>query len=219
VKALEQWKQIEARLDPDWEQVRLSFVPEDVGAVGEAAAVLAPLGPGRFGRELRLQVVRKGAAPDRLLNLLGRLDRKRIWGELALVDAQAAPQPEPAAVEAARPTRRLAAAWDEEVARLPPGWRDLLVELQLDSTDFLAQAALAGSPLNPSRVPGETALRFRVSARGTGGYGAPPGLVRRCLERMDAEGITGRLSVVHVVSETDYVATQGPVWRIARRAV
>ena len=219
MQALEQWRSVEAQLDDDWDVVRLSFIVEDTEAIGEAAAVLAPLGPGRMGRELRIQVVRGGAAVDRLENLLERLDRKRVWGQLTLVDAQVAPRPEPAAEAAPPPRRRLADAWDAEVANLPPDWRDLLVDLEVDSTDFLAQAALVGAPLNPGRVKGEVALRFRVSARGLGGYGAPPGLVRRCLERMDAAGVTGRLRVVHGLAETDNVYTQGPVWRLAGRAV
>ena len=223
MKALDQWQRIEAGLDEGWEVVRLSFVVEDAKAIGDAAAMLAPLGPGRFGLELRVQVSRSGGGLERLQNLLRRLDRKRVWGELALVDAQLAPRPEPTAAQALEaapaPARKLADAWDDELRRLPPDWRDLLVELELDSTDYLAQAALLGAPLNPSRVPGEIALRFRVSARGAGGYGAPPGLVRRCFERMDAAGVTGRLRLVHALSETDNVSTQGPVWRLAGRAV
>jgi hypothetical protein len=216
VKALEQWTQIEAQLDPDWDLVLLSFVPEDLS---RAAAVLAPLGPGRSGRALRFQVSRHGAGPDRLENLLGRLDRKRVWGELALVDAQVAPREEaPAAVEPGR-RPKLAEQWDERIASLPPGWRDLHVELALDSTDFLAQAALAGAPLNPSRVPGEIALRFRVAEHGLGGYGPPPGMARRCLERMDAIGITGELKLLDALSDVDYVYTQGTVWRVAGRSV
>lgn len=227
MKALDQWRQIELRLDDDWDEVSLSFVVDDAEKIGDAAAVLGPLGAGRRGRELRFQVARSGAAPDRLRNLLRRLDRKRVWGELTLVDARVAPRPVPAADAAAaalapgrpEPPRSLAEAWDLELAKLPPDWRDLLVELDVDSTDYLTQGALVGAPLNPARVPGEIALRFRVSRRGAGGYGAPPGLVRRCLERMDAVGITGRLRVVHALSETDNVSTQGPVWRLAGRAV
>lgn len=216
MKALEQWKQLRTQLDPDWDAVSLSFVPEDLS---RAAAVLAPLGPGRYGRELRFQVSRHGAGPDRLENLLNRLDRKRVWGELALVDAQVAPREE--AVAAPEPARRrkLATQWDEALAALPPGWRDLDVELHLDSTDFLAQAALAGAPLNPNRVPGETAVRFRVTEHGLGGYGAPPGMARRCLERMDAAGITGELRLLDPLSDVDYVYTQGTVSRVAARSL
>jgi hypothetical protein len=216
VKALEQWSQIEGELDPDWDAVTLSFVAEDMS---RAAAVLAPLGPGRYGRELRFQVSRHGAGPDQLENLLKRLDRKRAWGELALVDAHVATREEASAPARPMQRRKLAEQWDEEIATLPPGWRDLHVELQLDSTDFLAQAALAGAPLNPSRVPGEIALRFRVTEHGLGGYGVPPGMVRRCLERMDAAGITGELKLLDALSDVDYVYTQGTVWRVAGRSV
>ena len=221
MRASDQWRQIEHGLGHDWEVARFSFVPEDPGAIGAAAAVLAPLGPGRTGGELRFEVARSGSAPERLQNLLRRLDEKRVWGELRLVDAHHAPQVEAAAAARSLPGRRekLAAQWDEEIAKLPPGWRDLLVELEVDSTDFLAIAALLGAPLNPARVPGEAALRFRVSERGVGGYGVAPGMARRCLERMDAEGVTGDLGVVNALSDTDNVGSQGPVFRIAGRAV
>jgi hypothetical protein len=216
VRALEQWKQIERQLDPDWDVVQLSFVAEDVS---RAAVVLAPLGPGRAGRALRLQVSRHGAGPDRLENLLNRLDRKRVWGELALVDAHIAPREEPP--EAAEPPRgrTLVEQWDDALAALPPGWRDLDVELHLDSTDFVAQAALVGAPLNLSRIPGAVALGFRVTGRGLGGYGAPPGMVRRCLERMDAAGITGELKLLDPLSDVDYVYTQGTVMPAVGRSV
>jgi hypothetical protein len=216
VKALDRWKEIEGQLDPDWDVVFLSFVPEDLS---RAAAVLAPLGPGRYGRELRFQVSRHGGGLDRLENILWRLDRNRVWGELALVDAHVEPKHEPPARTERPELRKLAEQWDEQTAKLPPGWRDLLVELHLDSTDFLAQAALAGAPLNPSRVPGEIALRFRVVKQGLGGYGTSPGMARRCLERMDDVGITGELRLVDALSDVDYVYTQGPVWRVAGRAV
>jgi hypothetical protein len=36
---------------------------------------------------------------------------------------------------------------------------------------------------------------------------------------MDGEGITGALTVVNALSQTDNVGTQGPVWRIAGRSV
>jgi len=216
MRALDRWKELEEQLGPDWDVAFLSFVPEDMS---RAAAVLAPLGPGRYGKELRFQVSRHGAGPDRLENLLKRLDRKRVWGELALVDAHVEPRADAAAAAELPRRRKLVEQWDEELAKLPPGWRDLLVELELDSTDFLAQAALAGAPLNPTRVPGEIALRFRVVEHGVGGYGTAPGMARRCLERMDAAGITGKLEVLNALSDVDYVSTQGPVWRVAGRSV
>jgi hypothetical protein len=215
-----EWRSIESALDPEWEVATLAFVPE-AGAINAAAGVLAPLGPGRLANELRIQVRRGGADVDRLENLLGRLDRKRVWGELRLIDARLA-EPAPAAVPASTATAApasLAAQWAEEIAKLPPGWRDASGEIEFESTDFLAQAALVGSPLNPSRVPGRIALRFRVVDRGVGGYGTSPEMARRCFERMDAAEVRGRLLPLRAVSDVDYVYTQGPVWREEGRAV
>jgi len=145
------------------------------------------------------------------------LDRKRIWGDLVLVDVERT-ESRAVAAEAAAPRESLAAEWDAEIARLPAGWRDLLCELQLDSTDYVARAALLGAPLNPTRAVDAIALRFRASGPG-GGYGTAAVMVRRCLEWMDAERITGSVRVLTVLSDTDNVATQGPVWRVAGRSV
>ncbi len=224
MRAVEQWRLIQEDLDPRWDEVSLAFTVEDRGSMDAAAAVLGPLGAGRSGTVLRFAVSRRGAAPEKLANLLGRLDRKRLWGTLELVDAAVAEPPEETpeemrevelapAVEASS----LVEAWDAAVSQLPPGWSDLLCELEVDSSDFLAQGALLGAPLNPTRVPSSTALRFRAS-NGVG-YGAASGMVRRCFERMDEAGITGRLRVLLGVADVGNVATQGPVWRVAGRSV
>jgi len=210
--AVDQWKAIEANLGDTWDEAQLLFVVEDSGAVADCAAVLAPLGPGRAGSELRLHVARQGGGPEKLQNLLGRLDRKRIWGTLTLVGARHEQRAEPAPA-----ARGLAESWDAALVELPPDWSDLLCELEVDSTDYLPRAALLGAPLNPTRNPEATALRFRVS--GKQGYGTSPGMVRRCLERMDSERITGRVTVLHALSDTENVGTQGPVWRIAGRSL
>ncbi len=215
MRAVDQWEAIRTNLPEGWEEARLSFVVEDSSAIPAAAAVLAPLGPGRAGHELRFHVRRAGnGSPQAVTNLLGRLDQKRIWGTLGLVDTKAVA---PAAGERPPATRSLAEAWDLALGQLPPDWSDLLCELALDSSDFVPRAALLGAPLNPTRVPGEIALRFRVS--GKQGYGASPGMTRRCFERMDAERITGRITVLHALSDTENAVTQGPVWRIAGRSV
>lgn len=214
MRAADQWAQIEAGLEDDWSEVLLSFEPE--GAAADAAAVLGPLQPGRVGNELRLQVTRAGGGPERLQNILRRLDRRRIWGTLSLVSVRGAAEPTP--VEpASEPRTSLTIAWDAAVAELPPDWSDLLCELELDSSDHLPRAALLGAPLNPTRNPDAIALRFRVS--GKEGYGASPLMVRRCLERMHAEGITGTIRVLYELSSAENVVTQGPVWRLAGRSV
>jgi hypothetical protein len=220
MRAVEQWRAIEDSLGDSWDDVDLAFTVEDPGSVGATAAVLGPLGPGRSGRVLRLHVSGRGSDPERLRNLLGRLDRKRLWGVLELVSASVPAPPEPSeelTPGAGVSTTALLANWDATSVLLPPGWTDLLCELELDSTDLLPRAALLGAPLNPTRVPGSTALRFRVS-NGVG-YGASAGMVRRCLERMEEEGIRGRVRVLEVLSDTRNVATQGPVWRVAGRSV
>jgi hypothetical protein len=108
-------------------------------------------------------------------------------------------------------------AWDATVATLPPDWSDVLCELELDSSDHIPRAALLGAPMNPTRVPGEIALRFRAS--GKQGYGVSAQMARRCLERMDGEGITGLVRVVWDLSDSENAVTQGPVWRVAGKSV
>ena len=111
----------------------------------------------------------------------------------------------------------LATAWAAAVAALPPDWSDLYCELELDSSDHLDRAALLLAPINPARVPGRSAFRFRVAH--SFGYGASPQMTARCFERVDAEGITGRITILHALSDTHNVATQGPVWRVEGKAV
>ena len=194
--------------------MRLAFTPE--GSSPEAAAVLAPLQPVHVGDELRFHVTRSDTGAERVRNVLRRLDRKRVWGTLGLIDV-AASRPPTAAAPSVQPTRSLAAQWDETAAGLPPDWSDVLAELQLDSTDHLPRGALLGAPMNPSRVPGESALRFRVS--GKQGYGVSRQMARRCFERMDTEAITGRIVIVYDLSDAENDVTQGPVWRVAGRSV
>jgi hypothetical protein len=216
MRAVDQWELIERQLPADWEEARLSFVAEDPGMLAAAAGVLGPLGAGRARRDLRLQIRNSAVAgPELLKNLLRTLDRKRIWGTLELVDVRGTVAPPVGAPEPQRAS--LADAWDAALAALPPTWSDLLCELEVDSSDFLGRGALLGAPLNPTRNPEALALRFRVAR--SKGYGAPPTMVRRCLERMDAESITGTVTVLDALSETDNVATQGPVWRVVGRAV
>jgi hypothetical protein len=212
MRAADQWALLEKDLGSDWTEARLSFAPE--GSTTAAAAILAPLGPGRVEGELRFHVTRAGSAPQRLRNLLERLDQRRVWGTLSLIEAT---REVPAAEAETSQTIPLADAWDDVVSRLAPGWSDLLCELELDSSDHVPRAALLGAPMNPTRNPEAIALRFRVS--GKQGYGVSPGMARRCFERMDADRITGRISVLGGISDAENADTQGPVWRVAGRSV
>jgi hypothetical protein len=216
MRAVDQWQLIAGNLSPEWEEARLMFVVEDPAQARTAAGVLGPLGAGRSGSDIRVEIRNSAVGgPEALRNLLRALDRKRIWGTLKVVDVRTTVTPP----TGARVTRRppLVEQWDAALGTLPPAWSDLLCELEVDSSDYLARGALLGAPLNPTRNPDALALRFRVAR--TKGYGAPPGLVRRCLERMDADGLTGAVIVLNALSETDNVYTQGPVWRVAGRSV
>jgi catechol 2,3-dioxygenase-like lactoylglutathione lyase family enzyme len=210
---VEQWRRIREDLPEGWGDARLALTVPDAPQRSRAAALLGPAGPGILGDELRLTVSRSGAGigPDQLTKLLGKIDRERIRGTLRLLEtAERAP-----AAEA--PRLRLAEAWAQALASLPPDWSDLYCELELSSSDHLDRGALLLAPVNPARVPGRSAFRFRVAH--TFGYGASPQMTARCLERLDREGIPGRLAILHVLSDTHNVDTQGPVWRVGGKAV
>ena len=215
MRAVDQWAQIEGGLPRDWSEAQLTFTPE--GAVADAAAALGPLQPGRVGDALRLHITRAEGGVERARNVFRRLDGRRIWGTLQLIGTIEDVVPERAGEETPVSRESLAKEWDAALAELPPDWSDILCALELESSDHLARAALLGAPLNPSRAPSEIALRFRAS--GKQGYGVSPQMARRCFERMDAEGITGSIRIVHGLSDTENAATQGPVWRLAGRSV
>jgi hypothetical protein len=214
VSLVEQWREIVRGLPEDWADARLRLTIEDDQAAARTAALLGPLNPGRRGTVLRFYAARGGAgpSPDLVEPLLARLDNERIAGDLELV---AAGEAEPAPPVTQRPT--LAGMWDASVAALPPDWSDLYAEVELVSTDWLERAALLMAPVNPARYGSKPGFRFRVARRF--GYGASAEMTRRCLERVDEEGIRGELRILRVLSETDPVHTQGPVWYVDGRSV
>lgn len=213
--AADDWARIEGELPPTWSEAQLSVHVEEPSRIVEVASLLGPLQPGRTPEGLRVHVrnATGNGGLEHAQRMFRKLDDARVWSSLALVDTQLseAPAAEPEVAVS------LAESWDEAVASLPPDWSDALLELELDSSDFIARAALLCAPLNPTRVPEELALRFRAS--GKAGYGAAAVMVRRCLERCDAEGITGRVRLLRSLADADNVATQGPVWRIAGKPV
>ena len=213
VSLVKQWQQMLRELPENWADARLRVTIDDERKGDRASAVLAPLTPGRRGNTLRFFTARRGAgpAPGLVERLLARLDEERIPGTLELIGSgEAAPEPV---------THRstLAATWDTAVEGLPPDWSDLYAEVELVSTDWLERAALLMAPLNPARYGGVPGFRFRVARQF--GYGAAPEMTRRCLERVDQESIRGELRILRVLSDTDPVATQGPVWYLDGRSV
>jgi len=208
----ERWERISASLPDDWERTELRLAVPEQGSRGRAAALLGPLAPGRVGEELRFVVSRSsGIGPEAARRLLGKLDDEGIAGTLALVESSAASVVAPHAPE------ELAPRWDELVSGLPADWSDLLCRVELASSDDLPRAALLAAPLNPSRPTREVGFEFRVARES--GYGASPQMARRCLERIDDDGIPGRLELLRSLSDTHHVSTQGPVWYVGGKVL
>lgn len=215
-----QWREIEQNLPEGWAEVRLSLAVADERQADRAAALLGPLAPGRRGHELRFSAVTRGAGPSpgAVRRALERLDAEGVAGRVEML---AAPQTVAAAADPLAERRRrsgaLAAAWDAELAALPADWSDLYAEVEFDSSDHLDRGALLLAPVNPARYGGATGFRFRCARRF--GYGVSPEMAHRCLERLDEEGLTGRVRILRALSDTSPVDTQGPVWYVGGKAV
>lgn len=209
-----EWHTLGSELPADWSRAELRLELRSGDRAAEAAALLGPAQPYRPSPTvLRFAAARDGSAPspDLLSRLLRRLDDARILGTLGLAGSVSAD----VRVEVLPPT--LAESWRRELAQLPSDWSDLLCELDLLSTDYLEPAAVFCIQMNPRRDGTRSALRFRAARRA--GYGVSPEMARRCLERCDEAGIRGSVKVLHVLSDTKLVGTQGPVWLMSGRTV
>lgn len=220
MKLVDQWHAMEADFPTDWEDVRLTLTAEQASDLPRAAQVLGSINVGRVGEALVFHV-QSSAGPQgkhAALRLFERLDRDRIWCHIEQSAVQTSVAPTEAEVaEALRPTGSVAASWDEALAPLPSDWTDLLCELEIESSTLLDRAALLCAPLNPARSGSRLVFTFRCSGRS--GYGASPAMTRRCFERLDNEGIVGSASVLRVLSDTDNVDTQGPVWLVGGKTL
>jgi len=208
----EQWDRISRALPSGWGSVDLRLLVPHAASRSQATSLLGPLAPGRVGDEIRFTVSRaSGVGPDAARRLFANLDDERIEGTLVLARTSAAAAAAPA------PRVLLETQWDELVAALPPDWSDLLGRLTLASSDDLPRAALLAAPLNPSRPEKGLGFDFRVAR--TTGYGASAQMARRCLVRIDEAGIPGSLEVLHALSDTQHVSTQGPVWIVGGKTL
>jgi hypothetical protein len=212
-------------LPRDWERARLELTLDEADDADRAALILAPASPGRSGKTFTLHVYdgpeSAGATPGLTRRVFSRLDEAGIHGRLRLAEAERQakaerPAPMPAtAAPVVRPT--LAGSWDALLERLPADWSDLYGEIELDSSDYLDRGALLLAPINPARSESSVGFRFRAARRK--GYGVAPEMARRAFERLDDEGLTGRLRALRVLSDTSSPFSQGPVWREDGRAV
>lgn len=219
MRLVEQWEVIERALPDGWDEARLSLATESPEHLPRAAAALGPANVGRAGSALVVTVrCRSYPGPEHLRRLLRRLDEDRVWGTLSLEGSVAEVATAPAPAASAKPARRpLVPAWEAALAALPDDWSDVLGSLEVTSSDHIPRAALLCSPLNPWRDGDRLAFTFRCAR--LKGYGASAGMVRSCLARLDDEGIPGSVSVLRVLSDTDNVATQGPVWYVGGRVL
>jgi hypothetical protein len=209
-----EWRRLVQELPDGWADARLRLTIEDEGDCDRAAAVLAPLNPGRREKVIRFYTAQRGDGPSPTLveRLLRRLEDERIRGRLELVGASEAVPEEPVIYR-----ETFVASWDAAAEGLPPDWSDLYAEVEFVSSDWLDRAALLMAPVNPARYSGVPGFRFRVAREF--GYGASAAMTRRCLERVDEEDIRGELRILRVLSDTDPVHTQGPVWYVEGRSV
>jgi len=210
---VDQWDTVARGLDPRWSDAHVALTLDDTSRLGRAAALLAPAGPVKAGAALRFYVARNGpgVGPEAVRRMLHRVETEGIEGTLELVGASEA------AVAATVERHFLADAWDGALAVLPADWSDLLCELSVTSSDHVDLTALLMGPANPLRESEQLTFRFRVAH--SFGYGASPGMVRRCLERVDEAGIPGTVRVLRLMSDTHPVGTQGPVWYVDGKAV
>ena len=153
-----------------------------------------------------------GSAPDQADKLFGKLDDERIRGTAALVtvDERAG-----ARGGAARP---LAALWDAALASVPAGLERPALRARADlERPPRARGAPAGAAQPDARAGSQ---RLPLPRRAERSATAPRRRWRAAASSaLDAEGIPGRLTLLHVLSDTHNVATQGPVWRVAGKAV
>ncbi len=179
-----------------------------------AAALLAPAGPGRRGAVLRFSAERAGGGvgPEAVRRMLRRIDDEKIDGTLELVSAADDRRRRGRGGGVAR--RRVGRCARRRSVRLE---RPVLRARARRRPITLDHAALLLGPINPLRREGRPGFRFRVAR--SAGYGAAPGMVRRCLERLDDEGIPGDVRVLEAMSDSHHVGTQGPVWYVAGKAV
>ena len=213
LQLVEQLIGLERRQEEGWTDLTLQLTLADETQVGRATSLLAPAAPARLGPKVRFGVTRSGGGigPEAARRLLRRLDQERIQGTLEVVSAQKT------TAEMRQRRTPLQAQWEQHVALLPPDWSDLYAQVTFDSTDYLEPAALLVAPLNPSRFGTGATFRFRCAQHF--GYGASPGMTARCFARCDEQGITGTIEVLHVLSDTKPVGTQGPVWIMGGRNV
>ena len=208
-------------LPRDWEHARIDLTVDEEADADRAALLLASASPGRAGRSFTFHLAAtdhgSGTPPALARRVLARLDQAGIPGRVRLVEFERPAPTASAPAPEAEKRATLSASWDSLLRRLPPDWSDLYAEVELDSSDYLDRGALLLAPINPARAGGPSTFRFRAANKQ--GYGVAAGMARRAFQRLDDEGVSGRVRVLRVLSDTNAPFSQGPVWREDGRAV
>ena len=120
--------------------------------------------------------------------------------------------------EELREKETLRAQWEQRLAAAPTDWSDIYAA-GATRLDGLRRARRAPARSSQSRRASAAlqALRFRSAHHF--GYGVSAEMAARCFERCDDEGITGEVEILYVLSDTQPVATQGPVWKLGGRTI
>jgi hypothetical protein len=213
LQLVEQLIGLERRQEEGWTDLTLQLTLADETEVGRATTLLAPAAPARLGSKIRFGTTRGGSGigPEAARRLLRRLDQERIQGTLEVVGVQKA------APETRSRRAPLQEQWERQLGLLPEDWSDVYAQVTLDSSDYLEPAALLLAPVNPARFGSGATFRFRCAHHF--GYGVSPEMAARCFARCDEQGITGTVEILHVLSDTEPVGTQGPVWFVGGRNV
>ena len=184
------WQDCEAELPAGWVDARRQSDARGRRArrPGDRAARAAPaaFAPGRDTISLRHRPRRApGRAPRRCGAALARLDAERLHGALVVGVGRASGRPEP---EARRPHRACPSRGTRRSRRCRPTGATSSARSSSTPPTTSSRARCNMAPINPRRVGDTLRLQFRSASRF--GYGASPGMVRRCLERCDAAGMT-----------------------------
>ena len=224
VKLVDQWRTVETELPPDWSSARLRIRPEDPAEAGEVGRILGPMTAGRVGDEIVVTVERAGgrrraaggSAPVRISRRGTRLVRDR-----AAPRSSTRPPP-PARSRPSRGSPSPGSTLRGSVARRAgdPAARTGATcwprSRSTRATTSTAGRCCAHRSTRPATV---TASRSRSGARSRAGYGASAAMAGRCFARCDEEAITGRVSILRTLSETDLIGTQGPAWRVGGKVL
>ena len=194
--------------------VALRVRPEQAAELGEAARVLGSMSPGRVGDELALTVRRArrlaGADAARASSACSTTRGSGASSSRSDGRASAVRRRQPTAAPRLRSPTRGTLSWRRCRATgrsaLPP--RDRLERRP-------PRTALLCAPVNPTTV--EARARVHLPLRGRAGYGVSPAMARRCFERLDAEGLPGRVEVLRLLSRRTTSAPRAPPGSSAAR--